>query len=112
MLDYGLCNQTVTVYRMGDGEVLRQVIDGCHYAYEDRVKQEIPGGTPVRKFLLIVPGSIQRVFLGDRVVPGVGPKDVDWKTFLPINVPGLGIVAYVKTCRWGGDICHTEAGRE
>ena len=112
MLDYSLCNQTVTVYRMGQDGLQRQVLDGCHYVWEDHISPEAPGGQPERKFLLIAPGSLQRVFVGDRIFNGEGPETVDWQSFLPINVPGLSIVQYACACRWGGDVCHTEAGRK
>lgn len=112
MLDYSLCDQTVTVYRMENGQLQRQVIDGCHYAWEDVLSQELPGQRLDRRFLLIVPGNVQRVFPGDRIYHGVGPEEVDWKVFLPVNVPALGEVQYARACWWGGDICHVEAGRK
>lgn len=112
MLDYSLCNQTVTVYRMGHKGLERIVVDGCHYVWEDHLTPEIAGGQPERKFLLIMPGSMLRVFVGDRIFNGEGPEEVDWQTFLPVNVPGLSIAAYTKACWWGGDICHIEAGRK
>ena len=112
MLDYGLCCQTVTVYRMGDFGVERLVAEGCLYDYEDVITQDVPGGRLERKFLLVMPGSEQRVFPGDRIYDGVGPETVDWARFIPASVPGLSIAEYARPCRWAGDICHTEAGRK
>lgn len=112
MLDYSLCDQTVTVYRMGKNGLHRQVVDGCYYVWEDRLAPEVAGGQPERKFLLIMPGSLQRVFVGDRIFCGVGPQEVDWQQFLPINVPGLSVVAYTRACWWGAEVCHVEAGRK
>ncbi len=111
MLDYSLCDQTVTVYRMEGNTLHRQVLEGCHYAWEDVLSRDVPGGRLERKFLLIVPGSIPRIRPGDRIFHGVGPEEPDWQRFVPEGVPGLSVAAYVKNCRWGGDVCHTEAGR-
>ena len=104
--------QTVTLYRMEDGMLNRQVLEGCHYEYEDRLVWDVPGGRLERKFLLVVPGAQQQVFVGDRVYDGIGPEVVDWETFLSVNVPGLSHVAYVRPCRWGSGVCHLEAGRK
>ena len=111
-MDYSLCCQTVTVYRMEKGQLQRRVLEGCHYEYEDHLVQDVPGGRLERRFLLIVPGTEQRVFLGDRIYDGIGPEGVDWCAFLPVNVPGLSQVAYVRPCWWGSEVCHIEAGRK
>jgi len=58
------------------------------------------------------PGESQQVFPGDRVYEGVGPIEVDWDTFIPVLVEGLGEVAYATAYYWQGDFCHTEAGRK
>lgn len=107
-LDYSLCTQTVTVYRPGQ----RLVVEGCYYAYEDHVQTDALGSRMERKFLLIMPGSCQRVFTGDRIYDGIGPEEVDWREFIPVNVPGLSQAAYVRPCWWGGTVCHVEAGRK
>ena len=107
LLSYGLCNRTVTVYRFENKKLQRLVVDGCYYAYEDSLDM---GGFP-RKFLLIMPGDCQRVFVGDRIVDGVGPEEVDWKTFIPVKVAGLSEVAYVRPWFWEGSMQHLEAGR-
>ena len=107
-LDYGLCTQTVTVYRK-DGS--REVLENCHYSWEDRLVTHDTGNRWERSFLLIVPGETQRVFAGDRVYAGIGPEKVDWNRFLPVNTPGLSEAAYAKLLLWEGFPCHTEAGR-
>ena len=112
MLDYSLCHQTVTIYRMEGNALHRLVVDGCYYVWEDVLSQEVPGGQPERKFLLIMPGNVQRVFVGDRILLGVGPENVDWQSFLPVNVPSLSVAEYVRACWWGGDVCHVEAGKK
>lgn len=112
MLDYSLCRQTVTVYRLEGDTLCRTVVDGCLYDYEDLLTQDASGCRMERRFLLVMPGSVQRVFPGDRVYDGIGPEEVDWSRFLPVNVPGLAVAEYAHVCRWGGEVCHTEAGRK
>ena len=108
LLDYGLCRQTVTVYRMENGALQRLVVKGCYYAYEDGLDAK---GFD-RKFLLVMPGACQRVFPGDRIYDGIGPEDVQWQEFIPVKVAGLSEVAYVRPWFWEGAIAHVEAGRK
>ncbi len=105
MMDYTLCDQTVTVYSKSGR---RQVLEGTYFALEEGVGQET--GAPERRFLLIVPGSRIRVFVGDRVLPGIGPMEVDWETFLPVHVPGLVEVGCTRHYRLDGEVTHMEAG--
>ena len=111
-MDYSLCDQTVTVYRMENGQLQRLVVEGCYYDFEDSLTIDAKGCRPERRFVLIMPGSCQRVFPGDRIYPGVGPEQVDWHSFVPATVPGLGVAQYTRACWWGGDICHVEAGKK
>ena len=112
MVDYGLCRQQVTVYRMGETGLQRQVLEGCFYTYEDILTRDAAGQRLERKFLLVAPGSEQRVFPGDRILEGVGPETVAWESFLPACVPGLSIAEYARVYSWQGTPCHTEAGRK
>lgn len=112
MLDYSLCSQRVTIYRMKEGSLQRMVAEGCHYSYEDILTQDTAGERLERRFLLVMPGAQQRVFAGDRIYDGIGPEQVDWENFLPALVPGLSIAQYARAYRWQGDICHCEAGRK
>ena len=107
LLDYGLCRQTVTVYRQEAGALQRLVVKNCYYAYEER----LDGGFD-RKCLLIMPGDCQRVFAGDRVYDGIGPEEVDWEQFIPVQVPGLSQIAYTRPWFYGGVIQHVEAGKK
>jgi hypothetical protein len=110
---YSLCDQTVTVYRLTDGDVQRQVLEGCFYRWEDGLQEDAAGVHHSRRFLLIQPGDTQRVQPGDRIFPGVGPE-VDagaWARFIPALVPGLGEAAYAVPRFFGGELVHTEAGR-
>ena len=111
-LDYSLCNQVVTVYRLIGEEVSRHEIDHA-YLSPKTVKRTVVSGEEVEKpFLLILPGEDVRLLPGDRVFQGVGPfvtKEA-WPAFLPATVPELFIAQYVKPCYWMGRLCHTEAG--
>lgn len=113
-VDYGMCCQTVTVYRKTPEGIHRQVLGGCFLQWEDAVSFETLGKRKERPFLLVQPGAKQLVFPGDRVFDGVGPKVTEemWNTFVPALVPGLGEAAYAMAYRWQGQFCHTEAGRK
>ena len=110
-LDYSLCQQTVTVYRKQESGVLRQVIGGCYFEHRDKRTGTLTGNEQERSFLLIMPGNIQRVFPGDRVIEGVGPVVTQWEYFVPETVAGLVEVEYTMPCYWENAICHVEAGR-
>lgn len=114
MLEYPLCDRTVTVYRWEDGRVQRQVVDNCYYHYTYKQVTDMYGTRQDTGFLLIMPGSSQRVFVGDRIYDGVGPQitEAQWPTFLPVNVPGLGQVSYVNPVFWNGTVTHVEAGNK
>ncbi len=114
MIDYHFCDRTVTVYRLERGQVQRLVVEGCYYFWEQRQVTDLQGTRQDTKFLLIMPGSTQRVFVGDRIYDGVGPylTAQDWPRFLPVNVTGLGQVAYVRPTWWDGCVTHVEAGNK
>lgn len=111
-LDYSLCNQTVTVYRMQKGEIFRYILENAYLTPKVRNKTQISGEEPSMPFSLIVPGN-PGLHPGDRIYHGVGPvlTNGQWPAFLPVTVPGLYITEYVKPCYWMGTVCHTEAGR-
>lgn len=111
-MEYPLCDQTVTVYRKEGDKVCRQVAYGCYFSYQDSLVQEVTGTQPRRSFLLVMPGSTQRVFPGDRICAGEGPviQAEDWDRFLPVLVPGLVETQWVKTYCLDGQMCHAEAG--
>lgn len=113
-IDYSLCDKTVTVYRQDRGRLWREVLEGCYYVHQTVELCDVLGRRQERRFLLIVPGPCQRVFVGDRIYDGVGPEveDILWEDFIPVLVPGLSEAAYVKASWWGGEVCHMEAGRK
>ena len=104
--DYSLCNQTVTLYRK-TGE--RRVIPNAYFSGKITTPTESYGKSMEKKFLLIIPGDCP-LSPGDRVYAGIGPEQVDLKTFVPAAVPALFEAGFVKPCFWEGSICHWEAG--
>lgn len=110
---YPLCDRVVTVYRREKDGVLRRVVAGCYYHYQDVCTTDGQGTQFVRKFLLIQPGE-DRIYPGDRIYDGEGPEvtAADWDSFLPVTVAGLSQVAYAAPWYWEGRLCHTEAGRK
>lgn len=102
-----ICDRTVTVYRKEGNSITRRVLTDCFYRYEDTENTQQFS----RKFLLIVPGA-EEIRPGDRVFEGIGPEQILWDTFLPINVPGLSEAAYAAPWYWEAEISHWEAGRK
>lgn len=107
-MEYPLCDQTVTVYRQGDGQVLRQVLENCYLELEEKLRTQ--DARLEKTFLLVVPGQLQRVFPGDRLVPGIGPEVADWEALLPAFLPQVLTVGKVKRFYWDGKLSHIEAG--
>jgi len=106
-MEYPLCNQTVTVYRLVDGQVCRRVLENC---YLEVSAKAVPGDCRQEQtFLLVVPGQETLVQPGDRVLPGVGPEAVSWERLLPVFVKELLVVSQVKRFYWEGAMSHLEA---
>ena len=108
---YPLCDRTVTVYRLREGSVQRQVFDGCYFQRTDKLAADSRGLRKERSFLLILPGE-KEIYPGDRIYEGEGPAVTasDWQDFIPENQPALVVAQYTKPFRWNGELCHTEAG--
>lgn len=106
-----LCDRTVTLYGMEQGRIIRIVAENCYYAWEDAWEQTQDGPRFQRNFLLILPKACP-LRPGWRILEGVGPKNVDWASFLPVTVPGLSEAAYVKPWYLAGRLHHIEAGRK
>ena len=114
MFHYPFCDQTVTVYRLENGQVQRQVIHGCSYDWRSRLITTPEGNRRDTVFSLIMPGCDLRVRVGDRIYDGVGPQITaqQWHGFVPACVLGLGQVSDVRCARWNGQITHVEAGNK
>jgi hypothetical protein len=108
MIGHPLCNQTVSIYSCSPEGISRRVVTGCFYRWH---REQMPDGLEETKFLLILPAG-ESVQIGDRIYDGVGPAQVVWETFLPVNTPGLSQVAYVTPFVFQGRLHHTEAGRK
>lgn len=113
-LDYSLCDRTVTIYRRQAEQIARLVVDNCYFSRQEETSFNTLGCHKETAFQLIIPGSIQQVFPGDRVIEGIGPEISlqQWSGFIPAKVAGLVEVAYAMPCYWAGEICHVEAGRK
>lgn len=113
-VDYSKCNQTVTVYHWDGKETYTRTI--VYRAFLDfRKTQNVDktGSREVNSFLLVVPCSVQGVFVGDKVLLGEGPEvatRVAWAALIPSKTPGLAIVQYVDPKYWEGRLVHVEAG--
>lgn len=112
-LDYSLCRQTVTRYRLCGERVDRQVLERAYYNYQPTQVTDEKGRRQKTLFLLIVPGQADLV-PGDRIFDGVGPEltPAQWSRFLPVTVAGVSEVQYVRPYLWEDQVCHTEAGRK
>ena len=112
-IDYRLCDQTVTVYRLQAGKVARTVVEQAYYRWQvEQVTDEL-GSRQETLFSLILPGD-HKLLPGDRIYAGIGPEisAQQWGNFLPVAVSGLSQIQYVKPCYWQGEVCHIEAGRK
>lgn len=101
--------ETVTVYRMTPQGLVRQVLANCHYSHTHKKMTYERLERQHRACLLIAPGKAD-LQVEDRVYPGVGPETVDWDSFLPVTVPGLSRIGWVRTVAVDGRVHHTEAG--
>lgn len=107
---YPLCDQVVTVYHREGAQVVRKVFTKAFFDMRTSRKTGREGDRGSTSFLLVIPGSAQAVEVGDKVLLGVGPLEVDWLRLVPPLVPGLAVVSHVDVKRWRGEIVHTEAG--
>ena len=112
-VDYRMCNQTVTVYHKERDSITRTVYDRAFLDYKKTQSVDRLGSKEATSFLLVIPGSTQSVFVGDKVYDGIGPEITDtkaWALFIPSTVTGLVVVSYADPKKWNGQIVHTEAG--
>lgn len=114
-VDYRLCNQTVTVYHWDGGTgYTRKVIEKGAFLDIKKVQNvDKTGSSEANGFLLVIPGSVVPVAVGDKVILGEGPEVATreaWASFIPSKVPGLVVVKYVDPKYWRGSVVHTEAG--
>lgn len=114
-LNYGLCNQTVTVYHL-DKETKNITTTVFHNAFLDYKKNqniEKTGSKESNSFLLVLPTDTQTVFVGDKVLHGTGKPVTDvseYNKLMPTNTNGLVVVKYVDCKYWRDKMVHLEAG--
>ena len=112
-VDYSKCNQTVTVYRKEGEMIIRTVHPRAFMDPKKTQNVDKTGSKEANSFLLVIPCSEQVVFVGDKVLLGVGPEVTSreaWAAFIPSKVPGLVVVGYADPKYWKGQLVHVEAG--
>lgn len=112
-LDYSLCDQKVTIYRLDGEEVDRIEVDRAFLEFRKVESVNKTGSVDSGSFLLVIPGSEADVRVGDKVMLGEGPEVAtakEWRGFIPAKVPGLVVVSYVDQKYFHGKMVHVEAG--
>lgn len=113
-LDYSkLCNQTVTVYHKDGDKFTQATYHNAFLDFRKNLTVDKTGSRESNSFLLVLPGAVQAVFVGDKVLLGEGPEIVTreaWADLIPAKVPGLVVVSYVDPKYWNDQLVHTEAG--
>lgn len=110
-VDYSKCDQTATVYHLErDKTVTRMVYPKAFLDFRKNQTIDKVGSTQVNSFLLVIPCKTCGVCVGDKVVMGIGPENIDWTQFIPTLVPEVVVVKYVDPKYWKGRMVHIEAG--
>lgn len=113
-VDYSLCDQTVTIYHKDGETYTRRVIkEGASLEFKKTQNVDKTGSSEVNSFLLVIPGPVVPVSVGDKVLHGEGPEIATreaWAAAIPAKMPGLVVVKYVDPKYWKGQVVHTEAG--
>lgn len=112
-VDYRLCNQTVTVYHKDGNTYTQATYNNAFLDFRKNQTVDKTGSRETNSFLLVLPGAVQTVFVGDKVMLGIGPEVTTreaWADHIPAKVPGLVVVSYVDPKYWNGQLVHTEAG--
>lgn len=113
-VDYGTCDQTITVYHWDGGETYtRTVLKNAFLDFRKTRNVDKDGSREANSFLLVIHGDSVPVAVGDKVLPGEGPEVSGreaWAALIPARVPGLVVVKYVDPKYWGTRLVHVEAG--
>lgn len=112
-VDYRLCNQTVTVYHKDGDTYTRTVHTNAFLDFKKTQNVDKTGSNEVNSFLLVIPGPVVPVSVGDKVMLGEGPEIATreaWAAAIPAKMPSLVVVKYVDPKYWRGAVVHTEAG--
>ena len=113
-VDYRLCRQTVTIYHWDGRDIYtRCVRHDAFLEFHKTQSVDKTGSREASSFLLVLPGEIVPVAVGDKVLAGEGPEcntKIDWANLIPSKVPGLVVIKSVDPKYWRGCVVHTEAG--
>lgn len=112
--DYRLCCHTVTIYHWdGEKAYTTTVRDNAYLDFRKNYNVDRTGSREANSFLLLLPGDVVPVAVGDKVLVGRGEEissREEWAALLPSKVPGLVVVKWVDPKYQNGRIVHTEAG--
>lgn len=112
-VDYSKCNQTVTIYHKDGDTYTQKVVSNAFLEYRKTENVDKTGSKEVNSFLLVIPCTVQPVFIEDKVLHGVGPTIATreaWATLIPTKVPGLVVVKSADPKYWKDKMVHVEAG--
>ena len=112
-VDYRLCRQTVTVYHRDGDAVTRTVHEKAFLDFRKNDTVDKTGSREANSFLLVIPCKTQAVFVGDKVMLGVGPEIStrgEWGKLIPATTENLVVVKYADPKYWGTQMSHVEAG--
>ena len=102
-------SDTVTRYRLVDGQVEAKTYSGVHYEHQMESRDSVRGGAAEGLGRLFILGDAD-IRVGDKVAPGQALQ-LPWGQLLPGLTPGLTVIDYVKPWYLSGNVHHTEAGR-
>lgn len=113
IIDYSLCQQTVTVYRK-DGDIITRTVHSPAYMEVNRTERLSKDADELESTALVVIPGAASLSVGDRVFDGIGP-DVPsvgmmtwWRSFIPAKVDGLIVLRQVAQRKWRGEVAHVE----
>lgn len=113
-VNYDLCRQKVTVYhKTDDGHFTRTEYEKAFLEFKKNESIDTTGSSEVNSFLLIIPGNDVKLYTGDKVYLGTGPriaKSEEWAALIPAKTPGLVVIKNVDIKYWDGQQVHVEAG--
>ena len=111
-VDYSKCNQTITIYHENNGVYEKTV---CRAFFDFKKAQSLgqSGKQENNTSLIVIPIEAQPVFVGDKVVLGIGEEITTreaWAKLIPSVVPNMCNVRYVDPKYFGGKVIHWECG--
>ena len=112
VIDYSLCNQTVTLYSYENGAVTRVVFPRAYFERTEQQQVDEHGSRSENEHLVVIPDDVtvnvgDRVFLGEGEEPG-NDAAAWWRGFIPSKNPGVVVVRKVSYRHWKGQVVHVE----